>query len=338
MVWVLFGRYMFSRGHNCFTNRLTTTLYDVKTTIYRTSSCPYMVSMVPIPQDRASHLVWVLFGRYMFSSTSACSAVFTKASGLLATTLYDFKTRIYRNGSCHHMVHLVPIPYERASHLALTLFRQYMFSGGWTVSKQVPNNSILHQNNNLPDQLLPPHVLPCSNTTRMCFPPGFGIVFACTSSPVVTTASGTGANNTISQQNNNLPDQLLPQHGLPYSNTTRMCFPPGFGIVSPVHLHRSSQQRPEPVPTTLFHNITTIYRTSSCHNMVYLVPIPQTSASRLVLELFFRVCIFTGRRNSVRNRCQQQYFTTKQQSTGPAHATTWSILVQNHKKVRPTRS
>jgi hypothetical protein len=87
MVWVLFGQYMFSRGHNCFTNPLTTTLYDVKTTIYRTSSCPHMINLAPIPQERASHLVWVLFGRYMFSSAGACSAVFTKTSRLLATTL-----------------------------------------------------------------------------------------------------------------------------------------------------------------------------------------------------------------------------------------------------------
>jgi hypothetical protein len=67
LVLVWFGRYMFSGGRNSVTNRSTTALNDVKTTIYRTSSCQHMVYFVPIPQERASHLVLVWFGRYMFS-------------------------------------------------------------------------------------------------------------------------------------------------------------------------------------------------------------------------------------------------------------------------------
>jgi hypothetical protein len=43
------------------------TLFHNKTIIYRTSSCHHMVHHVPITQERAFRLAWVLLGRYMFS-------------------------------------------------------------------------------------------------------------------------------------------------------------------------------------------------------------------------------------------------------------------------------
>jgi hypothetical protein len=137
-----------------------------------------MVHLVPIPYERECRLALTLFRQYMFSG--GCNSVREP----LPTTLYDVKTTIYRTSSCYHMVYLVPIPQECASRLVLELFGWYMCSrtrnsvmNPLTTTTGWQQHFLLHQNNNLPDQLMTPHGLSCSNTIRTCFPPGLGNVW-----------------------------------------------------------------------------------------------------------------------------------------------------------------